>query len=1041
MSRLVSRAENFERVYTAFQNINFAAFDYDTVKQSLLDYVKLYFPETFNDYIESSEFIAIIESFAYIAELLAYRLDVNAHENFISTAQRRDSVLRLAKLVSYKADRIFPARGLMKLTSISTTENIIDANGIDLTNTTVRWNDVTNTNWKDQFILIMNRVLDQEFGTVTPSDRFQIQNVLFEIYAWDLNPLPTGVFPFGATVNGQSIPMELVPVAFDSSLQSVVERRPENNTNFTFLYGTDGLGDASDTTGFFCFAKQGTLQKFITQFDGITPNQTYDVPQVNTNETDVWVNNVDPTTGVILDLPSLLPYHRPINVRSGEWAQVDIAHAQNVIFNTNPLRSKYEVETLDNDQVRLIFGDGEFADIPKGTFNVWARTSLNQDIVIPQASVTNMFTSFTYTDSFGRTQTFTFTFSLIGSLQNASASETIDHIRVTAPAVYYTQDRMVNAEDYNVFPLQDSSILKLRSINRTFAGDSKYISWHDPSSTYENVKMFGDDGLIYFEDTDITTTTPSVDYNTLITTYIEPLLSSTDIFLQLVSNGVSISDIRRTFLPVETARIVTALTPPPSPSSIQLFWNKVTNEWYAVKSTDDPVVFLAPDYPTNYIEQPLIVVNQINISQTIYNVTRAARRIIAQSQTTRFWNNNDGNQIIEFDTLDSDLDIFVILKANPDNTRNALMSQNWEFNILGLESIISGPQLGLPDINRVDILSVDVNGDSIPDNLTLANIINPTVIITVVGSASLPIYYIGGKGDITVVGDINPMVQGTHWNEDVDTLNVGNSVNIISMNGNTTVTITVKDYVYFTRLTLTESWIPQPTSYESITSFISDELGNSQLWKRNNGRDALNFAWFHRSPRYHLIDPAASNIIDMFIITKGYFTQLKRWLADPLTPQPDVPTPLSLRTSYASILQNKMVSDTVVLHPGKIKLLFGSHAPAELQAMFKIIRSTSTTVTDNQIKSTTVTTIRNFFDITTWEFGETFFFTELSAAIHAALPTEISSVVIVPTLQQNQFGDMFEVLAREDEIFYADVTVDDIDIVTSYNAINLRLNG
>ena len=71
-SRLISRAESWETVYTAFQTINFTAFDYDAVKESLVDYVKLYHPESFNDMIESSEFIAIVELFAYVAELLAY---------------------------------------------------------------------------------------------------------------------------------------------------------------------------------------------------------------------------------------------------------------------------------------------------------------------------------------------------------------------------------------------------------------------------------------------------------------------------------------------------------------------------------------------------------------------------------------------------------------------------------------------------------------------------------------------------------------------------------------------------------------------------------------------------------------------------------------------------------------------------------------------------------------------------------------------------------------------------------------------------------
>lgn len=1053
MSRLVSRAESWERVYNSFQNINFAAFDYNTVKQSLIDYIKLYFPETFNDYIESSEFIAVVETFAYIAEQIAYRLDVNAQENFISTAQRRDSILRLAKLVSYKADRVLPARGLVKITSVTTTEPVFDTNGINLSNTTVRWNDSSNPEWKQQFILLMNRVLEQSFGSVRPTDRFQIQDVVFELYPVDLIPLTLGVFPYSTNIGGTTVPMELVPVIYDSSL-GIIERRPVNNANFTLLYGSDGLGDASDTTGFFCFTKQGTLQRFRTTFDGITPNQIYDVNSSNINETDVWLNNVDPNTGVILDEPSLLPYKRATNVKSGEWQPVDLAHAQNIIFNTNPARNKYEVETQVDDRVRLVFGDGEFADIPKGTFDVWVRTSLNENLVVQRSSIVNAPQTFTYLDSFNRVQTFTFTVSLISTLQNASAREDLEHIRTTAPAVYFTQDRMVNAEDYNVFLLQDSSILKLRALNRTFAGDSKYITWHDPSTTYENVKLFGDDAYLYFEDSTVSSITPDVDFQTLISTYLEPLLSSSDIFLQLVSNGVSVNNIRRIFTQTEIDRITAALTPPPNPPFIELYYNKVTNEWFALKESANPAdPGTAPLYVNGltgagwnvtpslnqFIITPLITAQQLSVLEPRYQVSRYARRTVVQSVSTRFWNTNDGLAVIDYDTLNSNYDKIVILAANIDNDRTGLLGVNENFNILSQEIIDSGVDLGLPDIHKLNVLSVDANGDGVPDNLTLAAIINPTITVTAPGVATVPISYIGGQGDVTVVGNINPMLQGVHWLEVVGLDGIGNSVNILTMNGNASAVITVKDYVYFSRLTLADQWVPAETSNESITSYIDDQLTGAGLWKRNNGRNLLNFAWFHFSPRYHLVDPAASNIIDMFVITTGYYNELRRALENNGT-LPTLPTPLDLRTSYAYLLDNKMVSDTVILHPGKIKLLFGQRAIAELQATLKVIRSDNSIITDNQIKTTIVTTVRNFFDITTWEFGETYFFTEMAAAIHSALPTEISSVVLVPTLAQNQFGDMFEVFAREDEIFYADITVDNIEIVPSYNAINLRLN-
>lgn len=1037
MSRIVARAESFERVYDAFSNVNFAAFDYDTIKQSLLDYVKLHFPETFNDFIESSEFIAIVETFAYIAELLAYRIDINAHENFISTAQRKDSILRLAKLVSYTASRPLPSRGLVKITSVSTTESVIDTFGNDLAGRKIIWNDPSNPNWKDQFMLIMNRAMEQSFGTVGPTDRFQMQDVLFELYSWNTTPLTNGVFTYTASANGQSAPMELVPIEYDSKY-GIIERRPQNNSNFTFLYGQDGLGDASDTTGFFCYTKQGSLQRIRTTFDGVTPNQTYDVPTLNVNDTDIWVNNVDPATGDIVDAPSTLPYRRDtLSGKSGEWVQVDLAHAQNVIFNTNPKRNKYEVETRDGNRVRIIFGDGEFADVPNGTFDIWTRSSLDKDVVISQASVTNAPSSFSYVDDFGRTQTFSFTFSLINSLQNGSASEDIEHVRVTAPAVYYAQDRMVNAEDYNVFMLQDPSILKLRAINRTFAGDSKYINWHDATGTYENVKLFGNDGIVYYQQTYDSDVTPSVDINQLISLYIEPLLSSTDLFVTLASDARYDPVLfKRVFNNTEKTRLSVALTPPPPRAIVEMYYNFTSNEWHAVKESAKPSIS-SPTYDADmevllpgwiagdYVNTPLITIEQVTALDTKYTVARLATRVVFQSQTTSFWNTNSASRVIEYDTLDSNRDNIVVLKANVDDTHASILARDWVFDVLGQETSESGPNASLPDIHRLSVLPEDSNQDGVPDDLELQGLVHPTY-AAVSGSLDLPFYIV--EGDATVVSGTGTI--------DAFTTLISNTLNVTG-----TADVRVKEYVYFTRETVTDEWVPVANTPESISAYLTDQTSGGGLWKRHEGRNSLNFAWFHRSPSYHLIDPSPTNIIDTFIITKGYYTSLKRWLENPQTVQPTAPTPLDLRNSYNYLLDNRMISDTVVLHPGKIKLLFGSKAHASLRATFKVIRSENRTLTDNQIKTTIVTVIRNFFDITTWEFGETFYATELFAAIHAALPSDINSVVLVPTLSNNQFGDLFQVLAREDEVFYPDISVDNIEIVTSYTATNMRLNG
>ena len=208
--RIVNRAENWERAYEAYQQVNFSAWDFNSIKESLIDYLKLYYPEDFNDFSENSDLITILELFAYISEQYAYRNDLNAHENFITVAERKESVLRLAKMLSYNASRNIPARGLVKINSIVTTEKVVDSRGNDLSNKTIYWNDPNNPNWKEHFIIVMNCVLEQEYGSVLPSDRVQVNDVIFELYSLKNDPLATLTIPFNISVSGNNYPMEVV---------------------------------------------------------------------------------------------------------------------------------------------------------------------------------------------------------------------------------------------------------------------------------------------------------------------------------------------------------------------------------------------------------------------------------------------------------------------------------------------------------------------------------------------------------------------------------------------------------------------------------------------------------------------------------------------------------------------------------------------------------------------------------------------------------------------------------------------------------------
>ncbi len=259
-----------------------------------------------------------------------------------------------------------------------------------------------------------------------------------------------------------------------------------------------------------------------------------------------------------------------------------------------------------------------------------------------------------------------------------------------------------------------------------------------------------------------------------------------------------------------------------------------------------------------------------------------------------------------------------------------------------------------------------------------------------------------------------------------------------------TVNVTMNDFVYLSRPTVMDTYSPILTSDTVKTLWVADVNTTTQLqtYIRYPGRYPLNFAWFHQTQDYYLTDPATTNIIDMFIITVGYYEALQQWLSGQTNVQPTPPTSLDLRTSYGTELQAAMISDTVVLHSGTFQLLFGANADPTLQASFAVVRpNTNVTLTDNQVQNAIVSIIQDFFDPNYWEFGETFEFQELAAVVLNQLVSEISTIVIVPTFAANQFGDLFEITPGENQLFLPDISTSNINIVTTLSPQVLRQAG
>jgi hypothetical protein len=209
------------------------------------------------------------------------------------------------------------------------------------------------------------------------------------------------------------------------------------------------------------------------------------------------------------------------------------------------------------------------------------------------------------------------------------------------------------------------------------------------------------------------------------------------------------------------------------------------------------------------------------------------------------------------------------------------------------------------------------------------------------------------------------------------------------------------------------------------------------------GRDNIKFQYKHNAPNNKRIDPSPSNIVDLYLLTQAYSNAYTEWLVDTtesLT-KPDEPTSESLRTSFMSMESDKAISDSIIYHSAKFKPLFGAKADTSLQATFKVVKNTDVGVSDSEVKSKLVEAINVYFNINNWDFGDTFYFSELGAWLHNEMSTLINSVIIVPKSSEQTFGSLFQIKSNFDEILVSGATVDDVEIIDSITASKIQASG
>ena len=83
------------------RDIRYIDRDFNTLRNSLIQYSKTYFPNTYNDFTETSTGMLFMEMASYVGDVLSFYLDNQIQETFIQKARQTTNLYALAYSLGY----------------------------------------------------------------------------------------------------------------------------------------------------------------------------------------------------------------------------------------------------------------------------------------------------------------------------------------------------------------------------------------------------------------------------------------------------------------------------------------------------------------------------------------------------------------------------------------------------------------------------------------------------------------------------------------------------------------------------------------------------------------------------------------------------------------------------------------------------------------------------------------------------------------------------------------------------------------------------
>jgi hypothetical protein len=462
------------------RDINYLGKDFESFRENLIEYAKTYFPNSYNDFNESSPGMMFIEMASYIGDVLGYYTDSSLKESLIQYASEEKNVFALAGLLGYRPKPTSPAITTLSVYQLCKADSSgnIDRNYLLRINEglSVRSSSNTDITFRTTEVLDFNEPADREITVYSVSPTTNLPDYFLvkkKIQAISAN-VKTIDQIFGSAESFQNINITDTDVI---SIESIVDDNGNKWYEVPYL---------AQETIYIDYPNVEQYDADLYQFSTTVP---YLLKLLKTSRRFVVRTNDDFTTSIqfgggdsSLSDELLIPNLK--NVGLGLNNSID--RMSESYDPTNFLKTKTYGQSPSNTTLTITYlvGGGISSNVPQGDLTTITNINFDDDLINTTTGLDTTILNFSKQSVAVENEI---------PAKGGRGVDTIEEIRETALANYASQNRAVTGKDYQVRAL--SMPTKYGSVSKVFAIGDNSLNANSPEAILnqtDNVTQFAE---------------------------------------------------------------------------------------------------------------------------------------------------------------------------------------------------------------------------------------------------------------------------------------------------------------------------------------------------------------------------------------------------------------------------------------------------------------------------------------------------------------------------------------------------------------------